>query len=476
MIQINTTLPFEGFFESKIGGRKENQDFCNYSETPYGLLLVVCDGMGGGPGGRTASTLAVASIIEFVKTAPKEGDPKEILEKAIKFANKRLRETVLEYPALRGMGTTTVALLISKESATIAHVGDSRVYQLRNKKKKLRTQDHSQVAELVRNGTLTEEQARLSSFSNIITRAIGTNDDCVPDVMEVPYEKGDRFVLCSDGVWGIFEEKNLIKLLTDAPSIPGTVDRISIKVDELGYASGGGHDNHTILMIETKTNSKLKEKMSTRTKYLFYAILAVCAISLVCNIIQYAINKQQDASNDVEYVNKLKDENEKLNQSIDSLKLKIETISNESMISKDNLKKEINTYLKEQAAKKEEINGENKQNTTQKSEQKPGNLEKDKNTTLLKEIDEIINIVKSWKGVTKNTKEKNDRVKQRGEIITKLKKMDLPKSAQSYRKQCIDLINIDLMVNMKSELQNPDSFGGQKNAIIKELNNIKTNI
>lgn len=281
---ISTSLPYLGFAESKQGGRAENQDCCGYADTKYGLLVVVCDGMGGGPGGRTASFLAVNGIIESVKTAPLEESPKVILQKAIEDANVILLNKVEEDESLRGMGTTAVAILFSEESAVLAHVGDSRIYQLRHSKMIFRTQDHSQVAELVRKKIITEEQARLSSNSNIITRAIGTGGLCEVDIEEVPYEKKDRFVLCTDGIWGSMPENQLIKAFTEKESLSGTVDRLSVKVDELGFAEGGYHDNHTIALIETQCNSKLKPKMSTRTKILLYALVALSSISILMNV------------------------------------------------------------------------------------------------------------------------------------------------------------------------------------------------
>ena len=99
-----------------------------------------------------------------------------------------------ENPSLKGMGSTATVLLLSDKSAFVAHVGDSRVYQIRSGKKIFRTFDHSMVFELVKQKVITEEQARLSAQSNIITRALGMQPDLQVDVVERPYEKGDRFV------------------------------------------------------------------------------------------------------------------------------------------------------------------------------------------------------------------------------------------------------------------------------------------
>lgn len=290
MNQIITTLPYAGFSETKPGGRSENQDYCWVEDTPVGLLAVVCDGMGGGPAGKLASSTAVKTIFESVKDVPAIREAEKVLRDAITAANSKLLELISENPELKGMGTTVVALLINKEVATIAHVGDSRLYQLRGRKKVFVTNDHSKVAEMVRAKVLTEEQARLSSMSNVITRALGIYEECEVEIDQVPYEKGDRFVLCTDGIWGAMPEKDLVGDFTSTKSLSGSVDRISVKVDAIGHNEGGKHDNHTIVLIETRTNSIEKVKMSKKVRLLVWALSLVCVVSILFNIIQYCSN------------------------------------------------------------------------------------------------------------------------------------------------------------------------------------------
>ena len=193
---------FVGFAESRIGGRPENQDSYGYKETSLGFLLTVCDGMGGGPGGKTASSIAVQEIITGVDEANEDEEVANIIIKAIRRANMAVIEAGNENPSLQGMGSTATVLLLSEKSAFVAHVGDSRVYQIRGGKKIFRTYDHSMVFELVKQKVITEEQARLSAQSNVITRALGMLPDLEVDIVERPYIKGDRFVLCSDGIHG----------------------------------------------------------------------------------------------------------------------------------------------------------------------------------------------------------------------------------------------------------------------------------
>lgn len=287
MEQIKTTLPYVGFAESKQGGRRENQDYYLVEDTPLGLLAVTCDGMGGGPAGKTASYIATQTIMDSVKSVLGTEKPEDALVDAVEKANSVLYQLAKEKPELKGMGTTVVALLISNEVATVVHVGDSRLYHLRGHKCIFTTKDHSKVAEMVRAKIITEEQARLSSMSNIITRVLGVFETCEVEIDQLPYEKGDRFVLCSDGIWGTMPANDLVTYFTRTKSLSGTVDRISVKVDEIGIATGGGHDNHTLILLETKINSKIKQKMSTKVKYLVYALSVIAIISISLNVIQY---------------------------------------------------------------------------------------------------------------------------------------------------------------------------------------------
>ncbi len=284
--QINTKLPFVCFGESRIGGRPENQDSFGYADTKFGLLVTVCDGMGGGPGGKAASSIAVKEIIDGVLETSGDETPSNALLKAIHRANHAILEAVDENPKLNGMGTTCTALLINKVSAIVAHVGDSRVYQLRGRRKVFRTFDHSMVFGLVKEKVITEEQARLSEQSNIITRALGLKPELEIDITERPYEKGDRFMLCTDGIHGTMPEPELIKRATDDGNLGQVVDNIATFVDGEGRKIGGGHDNLTLVIIETQNHSILKEKMSKLNKIILIGIAVLLTASVVLNITQ----------------------------------------------------------------------------------------------------------------------------------------------------------------------------------------------
>lgn len=282
--QLKTPNFIAGYAESRIGGRSENQDSYGSAETPYGFVVTVCDGMGGGPGGKTASSIAVNEIINGIKEGNPDDTASNIIIKAIRRANLAIIAQGQETPTLKGMGSTCTVLLINEECAIVAHVGDSRVYQLRGKSKVFRTFDHSMVFDLVRQKVITEEQARLSAQSNVITRALGIKPDIEVDVVVLPYDSGDRFVLTTDGIHGSVSEIELIDMVSDRKHALGTVtDEIATTIDGKGRSEGGGHDNLTIAIVEPKINSKLRSKMNTKTKLILGAVSLICLLSLVFN-------------------------------------------------------------------------------------------------------------------------------------------------------------------------------------------------
>lgn len=328
MINIETVLPYTGGMESCIGGRKDNQDSCGYSETTFGLLVVVCDGMGGGPSGKLASSMAVNAIMQYVEAEQKNKKSRRtetILKNAIKSANTAIYTHSQEYIEHQGMGTTVVAMIINKEHAVVGHVGDSRCYQMRNGNIIFKTQDHSLVADLVRAGSLTEEQARVSPNSNVITRSLGVNENVEVEIDILPYEKKDRFYLCSDGVWGTMPQKELKKQFYRYPNIANILASTAILVDEIGANNGNHHDNHTLLIIETKTKSKLIAKMSTRDKRIMQILAGLLFISLIINTIavfnrENIVSKSNTNAQKDSIIMVLKNETKKLKEQLKETK------------------------------------------------------------------------------------------------------------------------------------------------------------
>lgn len=265
MVKITSSLfSLTGFAETRQGGRPENQDDFAFSDTPLGFLVVVCDGMGGGPGGKTASSVAKAEIVRSLMHATSQMSIQEALCQAAATADAALKAYIAHDQRLAGMGSTFVAILIRQSSAIIAHAGDSRCYRLHRGRMVFRTRDHSLVGELVRKRALTEEQARTSPQSNLITRGLGSVSNTQPDVDIVPYCRGDRFVLCTDGVWGIMEQSQLVSRFRNMQDLSTDVPRMADEIDRIGFGQGGHHDNHTFVVIDMEANSTLKDSLSLR--------------------------------------------------------------------------------------------------------------------------------------------------------------------------------------------------------------------
>jgi len=290
---------------SHIGGREDNQDSCAVTMTRRGLLAIVCDGMGGTKGGEIASKLATEEIIRYLDEPASEGDLDDenqmALRKAICSANLVVRTKALENPSLSGMGTTVTALLINDDKASIAYVGDSRIYQIRNGRKKFRTFDHSMVFAMVKEGVLTEEQARLSAQSNIILRALGTKDDIEVETYDLPYDTGDIFFLCSDGVWGSMPEKELIERISISQTPKSITEKLAAYINNIGIKNGGGHDNLTAAMVITTKNSKIRSKMEQKIKKACIVLTILLLVSIIGNALHFLPNKSTFKSKNIRY-------------------------------------------------------------------------------------------------------------------------------------------------------------------------------
>ena len=259
MTTIATKYPFVGSIETRQGGRNENQDNAGFVDTPLGLLLVVCDGMGGGPGGRTASLMAVDTILSVLSEVSGHTPREDALKFAIEKANDIIYAKARETPELRGMGTTVAAILINEDSAVIAHAGDTRIYHLRKGTIIFRSSDHSVVANLVRQKKITEEEARNHPQSNVVTRALGIRPSMEIEFDEVTFLRGDRFVLCTDGIWGMLPQCDLVKSLSRVMGISELAFAMADEIDRIGIVNGGGHDNLTLAIVDTSFDSVFKK-------------------------------------------------------------------------------------------------------------------------------------------------------------------------------------------------------------------------
>ena len=293
MISIKSDiLSIQGYAVSMIGGRQENQDDWGFIDTPLGFLLVVCDGMGGGPGGKTASRVVKTEIARALCDCNATIPCDTALRRAAAVANEQLERMMKMDAQLVGMGSTFVAVLINRQAAYVAHAGDSRCYQFRGKRCLYRSQDHSLVAELVRKKALTEEEARVSPQSNVISRGLGSVSNNVPDIDVVGYRRGDRFVLCTDGVWGVMPHKDLLSKFNEKGQISAIVNNISMEVDNIGIAKGGMHDNHTLAIIEVFSDSAIKSTVfNPRLIWIVTAGLSALMVLLFAVLL---INRCQD--------------------------------------------------------------------------------------------------------------------------------------------------------------------------------------
>lgn len=304
---ISSKYDASGFVESRIGGRQENQDCAGVRDTSLGLLVVVCDGMGGMQGGQVASSTAVTAIMSFFNSVDKQSDPAMTLVKAINEANAQIIAKGKENPQLMGMGTTVTALLKTPKSAIVAHVGDSRVYQFRSGKKVFRTFDHSMVFEMVKEKVITEEQARLSVQSNVILKALGVKPDVEVEWHELPYLKGDRFVLCSDGFWGAMPEVEFIKQTACVSDAKKALETTANMVESIGKEKGGDYDNLTAVILDIESNSKLQVKMNRLSKVLISVLSIALLASISVNVFNIGKTPQSPSFNVVVKGKNLKD-------------------------------------------------------------------------------------------------------------------------------------------------------------------------
>jgi PPM family protein phosphatase len=226
--------------------REENQDYYGFYEgTPYGYLWVVCDGMGGAAGGKKASIMAVELIRDTFHEEDHE-NVEAVIKTSVTRANKAIFERSLEEPVLHGMGTTAVILVIKNTQAYIGHVGDSRIYLVREGQMQQLTTDHSLVQGLVEEGTLTKEQAKDHPQSHIITRSIGVMEKVDCDIRSTPIElkPDDRFILCSDGLTGMVSEEVIREFILEFGPSQACKKLIALA------NKNGGTDNITVQIIK----------------------------------------------------------------------------------------------------------------------------------------------------------------------------------------------------------------------------------
>ena len=232
--------------------RRNNEDALLLGEGKDETLFAVADGIGGFEAGEVASRIAVEALRELEPGAP--------FEAAIGEANRRILAVGRGDERLSGMGTTIVALRFGgtreRPVAEVAHVGDSRAYLLRGGTMRPLTEDHSLVAELVRSGDLTRDQAAEHPQRNLITRALGAEEEVDVDTAVLPVEAGDRILLCSDGLSDMVPEAQISGILADSPDDPESPARRLLSA----ALAAGGTDNVTVVVVDVKVQAPSEER------------------------------------------------------------------------------------------------------------------------------------------------------------------------------------------------------------------------
>ncbi|WP_067621316.1 Stp1/IreP family PP2C-type Ser/Thr phosphatase [Alicyclobacillus acidiphilus] len=232
--------------------RSMNQDgYVILSELPVGQLYLVADGMGGPSAGDVASQLAVQRVGEYMAAnLLPTSDAPQVLVDAVHDANAAIFQQSCENPAYHGMGTTVVCALAVGDYIHIVHVGDSRAYVLVGDEFRQVTRDHSLVAELVRRGQLSEDEAKIHPQRNIVTRSLGTEPQSLPDLDSVAWRDGDVALLCSDGLTNLVSDSELAEYLRRARLCDNAGDLESLVDDMIEQAlERGGTDNVTALVV-----------------------------------------------------------------------------------------------------------------------------------------------------------------------------------------------------------------------------------
>ena len=229
--------------------RSKNEDAFDYGTLPDGTSwAIVCDGMGGVHGGKVASTAAIEMVSDKIKKCYNPlmsvTSIENLLLSSITTANVNVFDRGVYDSSLKGMGTTVVAAVVKNGEACIAHVGDSRAYIIQNNEIKQITKDHSLVQEMLDKGQITKAEFENNPIKNIITRAMGVDEDIDIDFDYVSLNEGESLLLCTDGLSGLVNDKRILEIYQTTE-----FDSLAQKyIDEAN--SKGGNDNITVVIMK----------------------------------------------------------------------------------------------------------------------------------------------------------------------------------------------------------------------------------
>jgi protein phosphatase len=247
--------------------RELNEDSAAYVQ-PYdeavlagkGMLFVVADGMGGHSAGEVASNMAVEVIRRVYYEEDREAQA--ALKKAVEKANREIFEAAARDETMKGMGTTCTALVLQNGRAISAHVGDSRMYLVRDGQIYLLTEDHSAVMEMVKHGIISAEEARHHPDKNVILRALGSHAEVEVSTWQepLPVREGDRFVLCSDGLYDLVEDEEIRQAVSAAEPRAACESLVALAKQR------GGHDNITVAIVSLKPVAEAQPRAVPETR------------------------------------------------------------------------------------------------------------------------------------------------------------------------------------------------------------------
>ena len=225
-----------------------------------GVLAIVADGMGGHSAGEVASGLAVEIVSRVYYE--EDDEPQSALKKAFQEANRGIYKAAEKDESKKGMGTTCTALVLQNGTAISAHVGDSRLYLVRESQIYLMTEDHSAVMEMVKAGMLTLEQARHHPDKNVILRAMGSHPEVEVATWQEPFpiKAGDSFLVCSDGLYDLVEDEEIKQIVMINNPQAACENLIALAKER------GGHDNITVVITSLKPEGYNSKRIpETRT-------------------------------------------------------------------------------------------------------------------------------------------------------------------------------------------------------------------
>lgn len=245
------------YAKTDIGKAREmNQDFYYVSDEINGMrLCILADGMGGYKGGEIASSLATSAARLYIEEKFRFLDPtteniQELIKKAMDYANEVVYEKSKQNEELDQMGTTLEICIMYGNKVYIGHIGDSRIYRIRKNIIRRITTDHSYVETLVKDGTITREEAFYHPRKNMLMKALGCNENIEPDITAKGFLPGDVILMCSDGLTNMLKEEEIYNIINE--NIEEACNKLIERANELG-----GYDNISVIIVE-----KEKEKIS----------------------------------------------------------------------------------------------------------------------------------------------------------------------------------------------------------------------